>query len=175
MKTENRKIESLKPYAKNAKKHSQSQIDNVAQSIQNYGFVQPIVIDKNGVIVIGHCRYEAAKKLNMLEVPCVCVSDLTDEQVKALRIIDNKTNESPWDMDFLSEELEELNLSEFSLDFGNDKVDENDVPEVYDKELRPYEKVHYLVTLDVNKNDEVIELIKKLEKIEGVEIDSTLN
>ena len=54
----------------------------------------------------------------MLEVPCVCVSDLTDQQVKALRIIDNKTNESPWDMDFLSEELEELNLSEFSLDFG---------------------------------------------------------
>ena len=90
MKTENRKIESLKPYAKNAKKHSQNQIDNVAQSIQNYGFVQPIVIDKNGVIVIGHCRYEAAKKLNMLEVPCVCVSDLTEMYPKAKSLFNKK-------------------------------------------------------------------------------------
>ena len=75
----------LIPYDKNAKKHDKTQINNVAESIKQYGFVQPVVIDKDGVIVIGHCRTLAAKKLGMEEVPCVCVDDLTSEQVKALR------------------------------------------------------------------------------------------
>ena len=64
-------------------KHDKKQIDNVAESIKQYGFVQPIVIDRDGVIVIGHCRALAAKKLGMEEVPCVCVDDLTPEQVNA--------------------------------------------------------------------------------------------
>ena len=112
MKIENRKIETLKPYEKNAKKHDKTQINNVAESIRQYGFVQPIVIDKNNVVVIGHCRLLAAKKLKMADVPCVCVEDLTEEQVKALRIVDNKSNESPWDFDILPDELAELDLSD---------------------------------------------------------------
>lgn len=116
--TENRRIETLKPYEKNAKKHDKTQINNVAESIRSYGFVQPIVVDKDGVIVIGHCRYEAAKVLGMKDVPCVCVDNLTEEQVKALRIVDNKSNESPWDMDLLVQELEEIDLSNFCFDFG---------------------------------------------------------
>ena len=75
----------ITPYKKNAKKHDETQINNVAESIKQYGFVQPIVIDKDGVIVIGHCRALAAKKLGLKEVPCVCVDDLTPEQVNALR------------------------------------------------------------------------------------------
>ena len=75
----------ITPYEKNAKKHDETQINNVAESIRQYGFVQPLVIDKDGVIVIGHCRALAAKKLGLKEVPCVCVEDLTEEQVKALR------------------------------------------------------------------------------------------
>ena len=118
MKIENRKIETLKPYKKNAKKHDKTQINNVAESIRQYGFVQPIVVDKDGVIVIGHCRYEAAKALGMKDVPCVCVDDLTEEQVKALRIVDNKSNESEWDFDILSDELANLDLSDFDFDFG---------------------------------------------------------
>ena len=106
------------PYDKNAKKHDKTQINNVAESIKQYGFVQPIVIDHDGVIVIGHCRAMAAKKLGMEEVPCVCVDDLTPEQVNALRLVDNKTNESAWDMDLLAEELPELDLSAFDFDFG---------------------------------------------------------
>lgn len=113
-----RELDSIRPYAANAKKHGATQVANVAESIRQYGFVQPIVIDKDGVIVIGHCRALAAKKLGMKEVPCVCVDDLTPEQVKALRVVDNKTNESPWDMDLLAAELPGLDLSAFDFDWG---------------------------------------------------------
>ena len=118
MNIEYKKLKALMPYEKNTKKHDKTQIANVAESIRQYGFVQPIVVDKNDVIVIGHCRYEAAKKLKLETVPCVCVDELTDEQVKALRIVDNKSNESPWDMEFLADELAEVDLSAFDFDFG---------------------------------------------------------
>ena len=85
MNVKNVKIADITPYNKNAKKHDKKQIANVAESIKQYGFVQPVVIDSEGVIVIGHCRVLAAKKLGMTEVPCVCVDDLTPEQVNALR------------------------------------------------------------------------------------------
>ena len=111
-------VKDLIPYEKNTKKHDDVQINNVAESIKQYGFVQPIVIDKNNVVVIGHCRLLAAKKLKMTDVPCVCVDDLTEEQVKALRIVDNKSNESPWDFDFLADELSDISLDGFDFDFG---------------------------------------------------------
>ena len=118
MNIKNISVKDLVPYEKNTKKHDDVQINNVAESIKQYGFVQPIVIDKNNVVVIGHCRLLAAKKLKMADVPCVCVEDLTEEQVKALRIVDNKSNESPWDFDFLADELAEINLDAFNFDFG---------------------------------------------------------
>lgn len=111
------KIKEIKPYDRNAKKHDDTQINNVAESIRQFGFVQPIVIDSNGVIVIGHCRFEAAKRLKYAEVPCIMVDDLTPEQVDALRIVDNKTNESPWDIDLLTEELQDLDLSIFDFEW----------------------------------------------------------
>lgn len=112
-----KKLREITPYDKNAKKHDKTQIANVAESIKQYGFVQPIVIDRDGVIVIGHCRALAAKKLGMKEVPCVCVDDLTPEQVNALRLVDNKSNESDCDFDLLKDELPELDLSDFDFDF----------------------------------------------------------
>lgn len=115
-------VSELKPYQKNTKKHDETQIANVAESIKQYGFVQPVVIDKNNVVVIGHCRLLAAKQLRMETVPCVSVDDLTEEQVKALRIVDNKTNESPWELDFLADELAEIDLGEFDFDFGVDMI-----------------------------------------------------
>lgn len=118
MDVKNIPIGEIVPYARNAKKHDKRQIDNVAESIRQYGFVQPVVIDRDGVIVIGHCRVLAAKKLGMEAVPCVCVDDLTPEQVNALRLVDNKTNESDWDMDLLSMELPEIDLSAFDFDFN---------------------------------------------------------
>lgn len=135
MEIQYKRLSEITPYDKNAKTHDQTQINNVAESIRQYGFVQPIVIDRDGVIVIGHCRALAAKKLGMKEVPCVCVDDLTPEQVKALRLVDNKTNESPWDFDLLVPELDGLDLDCFDFDWGipiedNTEVQEDDAPEV---------------------------------------------
>lgn len=112
-----KKLADIVPYANNTKKHDETQIKNVAESIKKYGWVQPLVIDDDGTIVIGHCRALAAEKLGMQEVPCVVVSDLTEEEINALRIVDNKTNESPWDFDLLSAELPEIDLSDFEFDF----------------------------------------------------------
>ena len=120
MNIKNIDCKALKPYEKNAKKHDDTQVANVAESIRQYGFVQPIVVDRNNVVVIGHCRLLAAKKLKMRSVPCICVDDLTDEQVKALRIVDNKCNESPWDFGFLNAELPEIDLGDF--DFGFNEI-----------------------------------------------------
>ena len=114
----NKNISELKPYDKNNKKHNTKQIKNVAESIKQYGFVQPIVIDKDNVIVIGHCRYAASKKLGLKQVPCVCVDDLTPEQVNALRIVDNKTNESVWDIDNLNFEIPNVDLSAFDFELS---------------------------------------------------------
>lgn len=140
------KIKEIKPYDRNAKKHDDTQINNVAESIRQFGFVQPIVIDSNGVIVIGHCRFEAAKRLKYAEVPCIMVDDLTPEQVDALRIVDNKTNESPWDIDLLTEELQGLDLSmfDFEWDFIEDptesaEITEDEAPDV-DKTNDPISK-----------------------------------
>ena len=118
MNIKNIKIGDLAPYEKNTKKHDAKQIANVAESIRQYGFVQPLVVDAHNVVVIGHCRLLAAKKLKMTEVPCVCVDDLTDEQVRALRIVDNKSYESPWDFDLIGDELADIDLSGFDFDFG---------------------------------------------------------
>lgn len=139
-----KRLSEITPYEKNAKKHDKTQIDNVAESIRQYGFVQPIVIDRDGVIVIGHCRALAAKKLGMENVPCVCVDELTEEQVKALRLVDNKSNESDWDFDLLAEELPELDLSAFDFDWGlpedqTEEVVEDEAPEV-DEESEPITK-----------------------------------
>ena len=129
-------LTDLVPYDKNAKKHDKRQINNVAESIKQYGFVQPIVIDRDGVIVIGHCRALAAKKLGMEEVPCVCVDDLTPEQVNALRLVDNKSNESDWDFDLLADELPGLDLSAFDFDWGlQDELDTSVVEDNYDPVL----------------------------------------
>ena len=136
MEVKSLKLDSITPYGKNAKKHDKRQINNVAESIRQYGFVQPIVVDRGGVIVIGHCRALAAKKLGMEEVPCVCVDDLTPEQVNALRLVDNKSNESDWDFDLLSVELPGLDLSAFDFDWGlRDELNDSVVEDDYDPVL----------------------------------------
>ena len=144
MKVANRNLAELTPYAGNAKKHDSTQIANVAESIEQFGFVQPIVIDRDGVIVIGHCRALAAEKLGMKEVPCVCVDDLTPEQVNALRLVDNKSNESGWDFDLLADEIPGLDLSAFDFDWGlpeiTEEVIEDEAPEV-DEDTEPIAKL----------------------------------
>lgn len=110
-------ISSLKPYPKNAKQHDAKQIANVANSIKRFGWQQPLVIDDAGVVVIGHCRLLAAKKLGLKTVPVTVASGLTEDEIRELRIADNKTNESPWDFELLQEDLEGLEFEGFDFDF----------------------------------------------------------
>ena len=109
-------IEKVIPYAKNARKIRQSAIDKVAASIAEFGWRQPIVVDKKGVIAVGHVRWGAAKKLKLEKVPVHVASDLTDAQIKAYRLMDNRSNEeTDWDFDLLGPELADLKLSDFDL------------------------------------------------------------
>ena len=155
MDVRNISVKDLIPYERNTKKHDKTQINNVAESIKQYGFVQPIVIDKNNIVVIGHCRLLAAKQLKMKEVPCVCVEDLTEEQVKALRIVDNKSNESEWDFDILPDELAELDLSAFDFDFGV-SLDEDDTEQKEREEIALNESVSVVVECSDDEEAETI-------------------
>lgn len=180
MDVKNIQIKEIVPYEKNAKKHDKRQIDNVAESIRQYGFVQPVVIDRDGVIVIGHCRVLAAKKLGMEAVPCVCVDDLTPEQVNALRIVDNKSAEdgAAWDFDMLSMELPEIDLSAFDFDWGlpeiTEEVIEDEAPEV-DEDAEPIAKLgdiwqlgrHRLLCAD-STDKEAVELLMDGKKADMV-------
>ena len=124
-------INTLIPYAQNAKKHDKKQIKNVATSLKRFGWKQPIVITKDNVVVIGHCRLEAAKMLKMATVPCVIADDLSDAEIKELRIADNKTNESPWDEDMLKADIVGLQFEGFDFDFmkADREVKEDDYDE----------------------------------------------
>ncbi len=114
MKIEITEISKIKPYDLNAKRHPKKQIRQIAASIQEFGFNQPIVVDKQGVIIVGHGRYEAAKLLDMEEVP-VMVVNLSEMRAKAYRLADNKLNESEWDMKLAVEELKGLTEPLFEL------------------------------------------------------------
>ena len=110
-------IRDLKPYKKNAKKHNKEQVEQIANSIKEFGFTQPVIIDKNNCVVAGHGRILGARKAGLKSVPTVCLEELTEEQIKAYRLVDNKLNESEWDMPLLNEELE--TLTDLSMDmFG---------------------------------------------------------
>ena len=119
-------IDDLKPYVKNAKKHPVEQVAKIAKSIKEFGFIQPIVVDKHNEIIIGHGRYAAAKHLDIQTVPVVYAEDLNKEQVKALRLADNKVAESEWDKDLVIEELGEIFDIDMS-DFGFDLEELTDV------------------------------------------------
>ena len=102
-------LSEIKPYENNPRIKSKEAIKAVAESIKEFGFKQPIVVDKNNIIIVGHTRYEAAKKLKLDEVPVIVADELNEEQVKAYRLADNKTNElTDWDYDLLNIELDDI-------------------------------------------------------------------
>lgn len=127
MKTEDLMVADLVPYDRNAKKHDDKQITNVMESIRQFGFAQPIVVDKNNVVIIGHCRLIAAKRLGLRKVPVLRMEELTEEQAQKLRLLDNKLNESDWDMELLAEDIPELDWSEFDIDWGLPMMEDADV------------------------------------------------
>jgi ParB-like chromosome segregation protein Spo0J len=132
----NKSVKDIKPYEKNPRKNKDA-VDYVAESIKQFGFKVPIVIDKNDVIVCGHTRLLAAKKLKLDEVPCVVADDLTEEQIKAFRLADNKVSEfAEWDFDLLTDELKDIldiDMGDFGFDLSFDEdteeIEEDEAPE----------------------------------------------
>lgn len=132
----NKSVNEIIPYEKNPRKNDKA-VDYVVESIRNFGFKVPIIIDKNNVIVAGHTRLKAALKLGLKEVPCIIADDLTDQQVRAFRLADNRVAEfSEWDIDTLDEELRALE-KEYDLDaLGFSAFLEEDEPiEVHDDDF----------------------------------------
>ena len=122
-------LHELIPYDKNARKNDKA-VPLVAKSIEQFGFKVPIVIDRNNVIVCGHTRYKAAHALGIEEVPCIIADDLTDQQIKAYRLADNKVAEvSKWDKGILSLEMNEIFDFDMS-DFGFEIADPVDTVEI---------------------------------------------
>lgn len=126
MKIEYLPVASLHPYERNAKQHPPEQVEHIANSIREFGFRQPLVVDAENVVVIGHGRLLAAEKLGLDTVPVVRADDLSEAQIKALRLADNKTNESGWDFTTLEAELDELSAEFDMADFGFDEAGETD-------------------------------------------------
>ena len=164
-------INEVIPYPDNPRKNDNA-VDAVAESIKQCGYCSPIVIDEDNVILAGHTRLKALKKLKWKEVECVRKTGLTEEQKKKYRILDNKTNElAEWDFDLLEEEIDGLDFDgfDFGFDFNSGEDDaeiiEDEVPEV-NEEIEPTVKLgdiwqlgrHRLMCGDSTKADEVSKL-----------------
>ena len=116
------KVKDLKPYKKNAKKHPKKQIERIANSIELFGFNDPVAIWKDNVVISGHGRLEAMKQLGYAEVPCIRLDHLTDEERKAYTLAHNKVAESEWDYSILDDEIN--SITEFDMgDFGFEFID----------------------------------------------------
>ena len=139
MEIQEKKIKELIPYEKNPRKNDAA-VEYVANSIKEFGFKVPIVIDKNGVIVCGHTRYKAAPRLRLKTVPCIMADDLNDEQIKAFRLADNKVSEkSEWDFDLLYEELDgifDIDMEDFDFDLPEEQ-ETPDEPKENHREAKP--------------------------------------
>ena len=155
-------INDIHPYANNPRFNDEA-MHSVANSIKEFGFQQPIIVDKNNVVIAGHTRLKAAKYLNLKKVPVIVAKDLSDEQVKAYRIADNSTSElARWDIDLLNLELEDIkyDMADFGLftdeneglaeKASGDKLDEKEIKKM---ELRAFEHYDYLVFVFDNQQD----------------------
>jgi len=143
-----KKVTELKAYEKNPRKNDNA-VEPVAESIKEFGFKVPIIIDKDNVIVAGHTRLKAAKKLGMKTVPCIVADDLTPEQIKAFRLADNKVSEfSEWDIDLLTSELKEI---DFDMDiFGFD----DDYKEIKRTDLSYKDFTAFQIVIDCDSEEQ---------------------
>ena len=176
----NLKVEELIPYINNPRNNTEA-VDKVAASIKEFGFKVPIVIDKDNVVVTGHTRLLASKKLGLQEVPCVIADDLSPAQIKAFRIADNKVSEyAEWDEDMLKVELEELEEMDFdldsvSIDFSDFDMalDLEDTEEGQEQEENIYTKEinipQYEITGECPKLEELVNEEKTKSLIERIE------
>lgn len=170
-------IEKLNHYDNNSKIHTKEQIEHIANSIREFGFNDPLgIAGENNIVLEGNGRVEAAKLLDMKKLPCVRLDHLTKEEQQAYVIAHNSLNlETGFDDGILFQELKRLQEFDFT-NFGID-VDKylKTCIRVQKRLLKPIKKVHYLISLDINKNDKIAHLIDRIKRIEGVEIESTTN
>ncbi len=164
-------------YENNPKIHTKEQIEHIANSIREFGFNDPLgIAGEDNIVLEGNGRVEAAKKVGLTKLPCVRLDHMTKEERQAYVIAHNSLNlETSFDDGILFQELKKLQDFDFT-DFGID-VDKylKTCIRVQKRMLKPIKKVHYLISLDINKNDEIANLMARMQRIEGVEIESTIN
>ena len=163
-------IGKIQPYENNPRNNDNA-VDAVAASIREFGWQQPIVVDKDGVIIAGHTRYKAAKKLGLAEVPVVVADKLTEEQIKAYRLADNKSGElAEWDSAALEEELaaiSEIDMSAFGFDARISPEDFDDSFSLPDGEKPEIVKMTFIL------HEKQKELIEYAMELVGPEISET--
>ncbi len=139
-------LAEIHPYANNPRKNDEA-VAGVAASIKRFGFLIPMVIDRNNEIICGHTRYKAAKQLGLTEVPCVIADELTEEEIKAFRLADNKVSEkATWDMDLLPVELAGIMLPMEEFGFESISPDEFEENFVLDEgEKKPFQQISITV------------------------------
>lgn len=157
-------ISELKPYKNNAKKHPKDQVERIAESIRQFGFMQPVVIDTNNVVVAGHGRILGAKKAGLKKIPTVCAEDLTEEQIKAYRLVDNKLNESPWDFPLIDSEIAQIKMIDMTL-FGFDMGMSDEELEKAMKEVKFKVKSKFLVIVSCDNEKHMNQAQKEIERL----------
>lgn len=167
-------VNDIIPYEDNPRKNEDA-VEYVANSIREFGFKQPIVLDENNVIVVGHTRLLAAKRLGYTEVPCIIASDLTEEQARAYRLADNKTNEfAEWDSVALQSELDELygvfDMEKFGFAIQIENIDlKGELEESKEKFARELDEANNYVVLEFFTESEW----DKAQEIFGLEREAT--
>lgn len=127
-------IEEIKPYKNNPRRNEEA-VEYVKNSIKEFGFKNPILLDKNKVIIAGHTRYLASKELELKEVPCIICDELSDDKVKALRLADNKVSEfASWDFNLLDQELENIDIDMSDFGFDLESLTDNDIDSFFEED-----------------------------------------
>lgn len=156
-----KKLKDIRPYARNPRRNEKA-VDAVAESIKQCGYVAPIIVDENGVILAGHTRYKSLQKLGYKEAQVLIKEGLTDEQKRKYRLLDNKTGElADWDFELLSEELVDLDFEDLDLDWGEEV--ESTLPIAEDDDHTNNAKMNYISFGQIKipaSDDEIDELEK---------------
>lgn len=165
-------VKDIRPYAKNPRKNDDA-VKAVMRSIEDFGFLQPIVVDRDGIIIVGHTRYKAAKALDMKEVPVIIADHLTEEEARAYRIADNSSGElADWDEIYLRDEvesIEDMDLSDYGFDMTPYEEHES-APPTQVVETAPFKKAYILIVSDLDVYDRVALIVDELKLIPGVEL-----
>lgn len=172
-------IHSIKPYENNPRNHDKN-IEELAESIKTFGFKNPILINSDNIIIAGHGRYAAAKKLGLKEVPCIYADDLNEEDCNLFRIVENEASaKANWDIDKLIEEINECDdvFTGFKYKeleaLGEKLVEEaKAINESLDEKLKEKEKAKYKITVVVNQHEISKELYDKIK--EGISESATI-